>query len=60
MNYSKLQLSFILLFLMTVIQLLTSLFIVKKSWLTLTSLIAMGLCIWGIIYVLQKESKHKQ
>ncbi|MBU3804091.1 MAG: hypothetical protein H9872_04960 [Candidatus Cellulosilyticum pullistercoris] len=59
MNYGKLQLSFILLFIMTVIQLLTSLFIVKKSWLTLTSLIAMGLCIGGIFYILQAESKHK-
>lgn len=59
MNYGKLQLSFILLFLMTIIQLLTSVFIVKKSWLILTSLIAMGLCIWGIVYILQKESKHK-
>jgi len=59
MNYGKLQLSFILLFIMTVIQFLTSLFIVKNVWLTLTSFIAMGLCLWGIFYIFQKESKHK-
>ena len=59
MNYSKLQLSFTLLLIMTVIQFLTNLFIIKKSWLTITSLIAMGLCILGIIYILRKESNHK-
>ena len=59
MNYNKLELSFILLLIMTVIQLLTGLLIVKKVWLVCFSLIAIALCILGLIYTLRKEAELK-
>lgn len=59
MNYEKLQLSYILLMLMCVIQLLTNLFILHKMWLTITSIGVLLLCILGFIYTLYKASpKH--
>lgn len=63
MNYSKLQLSFILLLVMTVIQLLTALFVLKLFWLVCTSLVAATLCIIGLVYSIKKEtysSKNKK
>ncbi|MBE6022963.1 MAG: hypothetical protein E7231_06985 [Cellulosilyticum sp.] len=56
MNYGKLQLSFTLLLIMTVILSLTCFFIVKNLLLTLTSFIAMVLCIVGLAYTIQKEA----
>jgi len=56
MNYGKLQLSFTLLLMMTVILSLTCFFIVKNLLLTLTSFIAMVLCIVGLAYTIQKET----
>lgn len=58
-NYSKLQLSFILLLIMTVIQLLTALFVLKLFWLVFTSLVAATLCIIGLVYSIKKESSTK-
>lgn len=60
MNYHKLQLSFILLLIMTTIQLITSLLVLQKLWLVITSLIAITLCIVGIIYTIHKETEHKK
>lgn len=60
MNYNKLELSFILLLIMTVIQLLTGLFVIKKLWLICFSLIAIALCIWGLIYTIRKEATAKE
>lgn len=60
MNYGKLQLSFILLLVMTIILSLTCLFIMRHLILTLTSLIAMVLCIIGLIYSIKAENTHKQ
>ena len=59
MNYGKLQLSFILLLIMTVIQLLTAIFILQKLWLVCTSIIAIILCIIGLIYAVRKEAEIK-
>ena len=55
MNYRKLQLSFLLLLIMTIILSFTCLFIVKHFILTITSIIAMLLCITGLIYTLKAE-----
>lgn len=59
MNTGKLQLSFVFLFLMAAIQLLASLFIVRHVWLTLTSLMTMGLCIGAIVWMISGNFKHK-
>lgn len=63
MNYGKLQLSFILLFVMAIILSLTCFFLIKNILLTLTSVIAGILCIIGLIYSLHQENllhlKHK-
>lgn len=58
MNYHKLQLSFVLLLIMTIIQLLTSLLIIKKLWMTSTSIIAVALCLLGLIYTIRKENER--
>lgn len=60
MNYGKLQLSFILLLIMTLILSLTCFFIVKNLLFTITSVIAMILCILGLIYTIKKEEKVKK
>lgn len=57
MNYGKLQLSFILLLTMTTILTLTCYFIVKHILLTITSFIALLLCILGLIYTIKAEGK---
>ena len=54
MNYKKLQLSFTLLLIMTLIQLFTALFIVHKVWLIVLSVLAVGLCILGLCYAAKK------
>ncbi|WP_180270657.1 hypothetical protein [Sporanaerobium hydrogeniformans] len=54
MNYNKLQLSFILLLVMAILQLFTALFIVHKLWLICLSVLAILLCLAGLLYV----SKH--
>lgn len=60
MNYGKLQLSFTLLLAMTTILSLTCFFLVKHIILTITSIIAMLLCILGLIYTLKAENKKSQ
>ncbi|MGL4346442.1 MAG: hypothetical protein ACRCTE_14680 [Cellulosilyticaceae bacterium] len=55
MNYSKLELSFICLFIMTLIQLLVSLFIVHHLILIILSFIAMLLCGLGLWYVNKRK-----
>ena len=60
MNYNKLQLSFVLLLIMTIIQLLTGLLIIKKLWLILFSLVAATLCIIGLLYTMRKETEAKE
>lgn len=57
MNYNKLLISFFLLFLMTVIHLFLSLFILHSLLLVVCSIIAMILCIIGLIYVSKHSSK---
>ena len=59
MQYSKLQLSFILLLIMTIILSLTCFFILKNFVLTGTSVIAMILCIIGLCYAIHKEADEK-
>lgn len=60
MNYSKLQLSFILLLAMTAILTLTCLLIVHKPIFALTSFIAMILCVVGLIYTIKAEALEKK
>ena len=60
MNYGKLQLSFILLLIMTLILSLTCFFVVKNLLLTITSVIAMLLCILGLVYCIKKEEHTHQ
>lgn len=60
MNFGKLQLSFMLLLIMTVIHLITAIFIVKKVWLICSSLVAMSLCVIGLIYALRKEAESNK
>lgn len=59
MNYSKLQLSFILLLIMGVIHLFTSLLILKKAWLVISSFVIILLCIIGIIFTLGQERQQQ-
>lgn len=51
MNYSKLKLSFFLLLIMSVLQFLTSLFILHHMLLTLLSVGAIVLCLLGLAYI---------
>ena len=60
MNYGKLQLSFILLLIMTLILSLTCFFIVHHLFFTITSLIAMILCLLGLVYTIKKEEEVKK
>lgn len=60
MNYGKLQLSFILLLVMTIILTLTCLFIVKSVLFTGTSIVAMVLCILGLNYTFKQEARSKE
>lgn len=57
MNYNKLQLSFILLLIMLVIQLFVGIFILHKLWLILSSILVIALCLWGLIYTIRKEAQ---
>ena len=59
MNYGKLQFSFILLLVMTIILSLTCLFVIKHLLFTLTSLVAMVICIVGLIYSIKAEVLQK-
>lgn len=51
MNYGKLQLSFICLLVMSVIQFVTSFLVLHNILITLLSIIAILLCIGGLAYV---------
>lgn len=55
MNYSKLNLSFLLLLLMTGIQFTVGLFILHNLVITLLSAIAAVLCLLGLIYTYKKN-----
>lgn len=55
MNYNKLQLSFLLLLIMLILQLIVNLYLLKKTWLTFTSVIAITLCLSGLVYAVRKE-----
>lgn len=58
MNYGKLQLSFILLFIMSTILSLTCFFLIKHFILTATSVISMILCIIGLLYAIKDENNQ--
>lgn len=60
MNYSKLQFSFILLLIMTIILSLTCFFLVKNLLFTVTSLVAMIGCIGGLVYSIKQEAIYKE
>lgn len=57
MNYQKLQLAYIILLVMLTIHLLINLLVLKKIWLTITTLIAIVCCIAGLIYAIKSEEK---
>ena len=57
MDYSKLQLSFVFLLIMCIIQLLTGILIVHNLLISILSLIAIGVCIIGLIYTGTKQTK---
>lgn len=60
MNYSKLKSSFFILLLMTILQLLVSLFILHHTIITILSIGAMILCIVGLIYISKQENDKKE
>ncbi|MEF9960544.1 MAG: hypothetical protein RR448_03935 [Niameybacter sp.] len=60
MDYSKLKTSFLLLFLMTAIQLLVAIFILHHTVITLLSIGAMLLCIGGLIYTSKNANNKKE
>lgn len=57
MDYSKLQLSFVFLLIMCIIQLLTGIFIVHSLLICILSILAIGICIIGLIYTGTKQIK---
>lgn len=59
MDYSKLQTSFLLLLVMTIIQFLVAVFILHHLIISLLSIGAMLLCIGGLIYT-NKQSNKKE
>lgn len=54
MNYGKLQLSFILLLIMTVLQFLVAALVLHHILITILSVIAAILCIVGLVFVQHK------
>lgn len=56
MDYSKLKTSFVFLLLMCIIQLLTGLFIIHNTLITILSIGAIILCLSGLLYV-EKKTK---
>ncbi|MEG0388588.1 MAG: hypothetical protein RR582_09695 [Niameybacter sp.] len=60
MNYSKLKGSFLILLLMTIIQLLTSIFILHHTLIAVLSVGAMILCILGLIYISNHATDKKE
>lgn len=60
MNYSKLKSSFFILLLMTILQFLVSLFILHHTLITILSVGAMILCIFGLIYISKQENDKKE
>ncbi|MGL4736991.1 MAG: hypothetical protein ACRCW2_05995 [Cellulosilyticaceae bacterium] len=51
MNYRKLEISFLCLLVMTLLQFIVSAFVVQNHIITFLSIIAIGLCILGLWYV---------
>lgn len=51
MDYSKLKLSFVFLIIMCFIQLLTGLFIIHNTLISILSVIALILCIGSLYYI---------
>ena len=51
MNYGKLQLSFILLLIMTILQFLVAAFVLHHLIITILSITAALLCISGLVFV---------
>ncbi|MDA3734189.1 hypothetical protein PBV87_22200 [Niameybacter massiliensis] len=60
MDYSKLKTSFLLLLLMTIIQLLVAIFILHHTLITLLSIGAMLLCIGGLFYTNKHINDKKE
>ena len=60
MNYDKLQLSFILLLVMSIIQCLTAALILHNALITLFSVIAIILCISGLFFTSHKINDIKK
>lgn len=54
MNYGKLQLSFILLLIMTILQFLVAVLVLHHMLITILSIIAAILCIIGLIFIQHK------
>ena len=54
MNYGKLQLSFILLLIMTILQFLVAVLVLHHMLITILSIIAAMLCIIGLIFIQHK------
>lgn len=55
MDYSKLKLSFIFLLAMCIIQLFTGILIIHNMLISILSVIAIFLCILGLIYISHKS-----
>lgn len=54
MDYGKLKLSFVFLIVMCLIQLLTGLFIIQNTLISILSIIALILCIGSLCYISNK------
>lgn len=59
MDYSKLKTSFLLLLLMTAIQLLVAVFLLHHVIISLLSVGAMLLCIGGLLYTSKQANKKE-